>query len=193
MNWLESPKAVRYLLYAQLSFFGFLLIAIFMTPEAFDNNHGLSYYGEHVATAIPYGLGFLLAGFFLTKAASTLPTNPQPFKVLAKGIEVVVILMIAVFLTPDTISTFFNWAHYIAAASLFIVELGLAIWLVVGWQRDWLVVGLLAIQFMAGITAMLSQLHVIYYLSEGILLFQLAFGLLLIHEVGLLLQRPGLK
>lgn len=186
-------NAVRNLIYAQVSFFGFLLIAILMTPAAFDNNHGLSYYGEHKSTAIPYGLGFLLTGFFLMKAASSLPNKTRPFKKLAVGLEILVILLIGVFLTPDTLNAFFNWAHYIVAASLFIFELGLAFWLTVWWCRDWLAGWLLAVQLAAGIVAMLSQFHVIYYLSEGILFFQLAFGLLLIRTVTLLLGRPGLK
>jgi hypothetical protein len=184
-----KTKAVGYLILAQICFFGFLMIAIIMTPAAFSDNHGLSYYGEHKLTAIPYGLGFLLGSFFLMKVTSALPAKIQPFKNLAVAIQVLVLLLIGVFLTPGNLNRFFDWAHNIVAAGLFIFELGLALWLIIWWYKDLAIISLFIIQLIAGLVAMLSQLDVIYYLSEGILIFQLSFGLLFTREIAYLLAK----
>lgn len=181
-------------MYAQSSFFFFLMIAIFITTAGFSNNHGLSFYGEHLSTAVPFGLGFVMCDFFLLRAADALPKNRQPYNKLALLIRVLTVLLIFILLTPDTVNTFFDWSHIIDSSVLFLFELCFALWLSVKWYHDRLTWLLLTIQFVAGILALLSQFHIIFYLSEGILFFQLFFGLLLIRSTAkLLAETSGLK
>ena len=182
--------AVTNLIYAQLSFFFFLTIAIFITTAGFSNNHGLSFYGEHLSTVIPFGAGFVFCDFFLLRAADALPKSQPPYMKLASLFKVLAVLLLLILLTPDTVDSFFDWSHIITSLILFIFELSFATWLTIRWYSDRLIWTLLTALFLAGVLAMLSQFHVVYYLSEGILSFQLFFGLLLIRSVSRLLEQP---
>jgi hypothetical protein len=178
------------IVYAQLSFFLFLTIAAFMTTQGFKHNRGLSFYGEHWSTAVPYGVGFFLCVYFLLRAANALPKNKPEFKRMSILINILTILLLGVLLTPDTLNSFFNWSHIVNSSILFIYELFFAIWLTIRCYRDKLVWFLLFAQFIAGVFAMLSQFHIIYYLSEGTLFFQLFFSVLLIYSVARFMGIP---
>ncbi len=167
------PAALRDLVLAQVSFFGFLLVAGLVTDEGFTNNHGPSYYGEHLRTAVPFGLGLVLSAVFTWRAAAHVD---EPF---ARALRLLAVLFLLDLATPDTVDGAFYWAHVAVSAALFLLELGIAAAIVHG-QRARVLVGLLAVQLAAGLVAMFSQLHAIAFLSEGIVAYQLAFGLLLI-------------
>lgn len=181
-------KAIANLVYAQFSFFFFLIIAISITTAGFQNNHGLSFYGEHLSTAFPFAAAFITCDYFLLRAADALPSNQPPHQTIARLIRILTVLLLFILLTPDTVNSFFDWSHIIDSSALFLFELSFSIWLTIYWYQDKLTWLLLLAQFLAGVLAMLSQLHLIYYLSEGILFFQLFFGLLLIHSVSKLLN-----
>jgi len=168
-----NPAALRDLVLAQVSFFGFLLVAVLLTDEGFTNNHGPSYYGEHVRTAVPFGLGLVLCSVFTWRAAAHLD---EPF---ARALRVLAVLFLLDLATPDTVDGALYWAHVTVSAALFLLELVIAAAIVRA--RPALVpIALLALQFTAGLVAMFSQLHAIGFLSEGIVAYQLAFGLLLV-------------
>ncbi|HEU5211211.1 MAG TPA: hypothetical protein VFU10_00415 [Gaiellaceae bacterium] len=168
-----NPAALRDLVLAQVSFFGFLLVAALLTDQGFMNNHGPSYYGEHVRTAVPFGLGLALSAGFTWRAAVHLD---EPF---AQALRVLAVLFLLDLATPDTVDGAFYWTHVAVSAALFPLELGIAAAIVHARRAPVLIV-LLAVQLAAGLVAMFSQLHAIGFLSEGIVAYQLAFGLLLI-------------
>lgn len=177
----EEPKrdnrtvtdGFRNVVYAQVSFFGFLAAATLITGEGFRDNHGPSYYGEHVRTLVPYGLGLLLCAFFVWRAAAELDGR------LARGLRILAVLLVLDLATPDTVDSAFYWSHVVVSVLLFLQELAIGVELVAA-APAWPRVGLFAVQFGAGLVAMFSQLHVIGALSFGIVAYQLAFGLLLV-------------
>jgi len=185
---MQNHKVVNYLIYAQLSFFLLLAVAINMTTAGFQNNHGLSFYGEHLPTAIPFILGFVICDFFLLRACSVLAEDRPLYKNLSLLIKILAVLLILIPLTPDNLNSFFNWSHIIASTALFLFELSFATWLTARWYRDKLILLLLGAQLLASILAMLSQFGIVAYLSEGILFFQFFFGMLLIRSFSRLLQ-----
>src|SRR5262245_24645287 len=160
-------SAIRNLVYAQLSFFGLLLLCVALSRKGFEDNHGLSYYGEHLRTIGPYALAFIVCCAFLLRAASLVPGDGDAGR-LALCLRILVVLLLLDVATPDTLDGLFYWLHVGASAALFLFELGLAGWLVWIGRRRPLSVSLLAIQFAAGLIAMLSQLHVVELLSLGI-------------------------
>ena len=168
-----SSAALRNLVYAQLSFFSFLVAALLLTDRGFTHNHGLSYYGEHANTIVPYGLGLLCCGVFIWRAAAAVTGWLSP------ALRVLAVLLFLDLATPDTINSFFYWAHVGVSAALFLHELAIAVGLFLNAPRAQ-VVALLTAQVAAGLVAMFSQFHVIGYLSAGIVLYQLAFGALLV-------------
>lgn len=168
-----SPQALRDLVLAQVFFFGCLLVAAVMTDEGFTDNHGPSYYGEHVRTAVPFGLGLVLCALFTWRAAAYVE---EP---LGRALRLLAVLFLLDLATPDTVDSGFYWAHVAVSVALFLLELGIAA-AIVRARPTRLLVALLGAQFGAGLVAMFSQLHAIALLSEGIVAYQLAFGLLLI-------------
>ena len=184
-----KERVIRNLIYAQLSFFGFLAIAVIMTSAGFTNNHGLSFYGVHYPTIVPFALGLILCDFFLLRAAAQLPHSVPPFTILQRSLWIVSVLLLSILLTPDIVSPLFNTLHIAVSSLLFIFELALGIWLVVRWDGGIFTWSLLIAQFLAGIVAMLSQLEVTHYLSQSSLAFQLMFGLLLIWSISRIIDR----
>jgi len=181
-------RVVANLVAAQVSFFFFLLIAVFMTTGAFQRNHGLSFYGEHWSTAVPYGSGFVVCCYFLVNAASLLPKSDRRLRTLSVLLRVLAALMLSVLLTPDTVNSVFNLSHTIASAVLFLYELSFATWLALRCYGDRVIWLLIALQLAAAVLAMLSDVHVVPYLSEGILFFQLLFSTLLNYSVSRFLR-----
>jgi hypothetical protein len=154
-----SPPAVRDLVLAQVSFFGFLLLAALITDEGFTHNHGPSYYGEHVRTAVPFAVGLILCALFTWRAAAFVEGR------LGRALRALAVLFLLDLATPDTVDSAFYWAHVAVSVALFLLELGIAAAIVRARPAP-LLVALLAAQFAAGLVAMFSQLHAIAYLSE---------------------------
>jgi hypothetical protein len=176
-------RVVGFLVLAQVSFFACLSVAVVMTTAGFQHNHGLSFYGEHWSTAVPYGAGFMLCDYFLLLAANALPKDDRRCRRLALLLNLLTVSLLIVLLTPDTVDSFFNWSHSIASANLFVYELSFAAWLARRCYADGVVWSLIVLQLVAAVLAMLSNFHVVPYLSEGTLIFQLIFSVVLIREV----------
>ncbi|MGD0055747.1 MAG: hypothetical protein ABSC34_09980 [Acidimicrobiales bacterium] len=183
-----KKRVVNNLVLAQCSFFTFLAITIFKTTAGFKQNHGLSFYGEHWSTAVPFGAGFFFCDYFLLRAANALPKDELLYRRLSTLINILTVFLLFILLTPDTLDSFFNWSHIADSSVLFLYELGFGVWLYLRCHRDVLALVLVALLFAAGVLSMLSQFHIVYYLSEGILIFQLIFGVLLTYSVSLLLS-----
>lgn len=183
-----QQKAVRYLVYAQVSFFLCLLIDVFISTAGFKDNHGLSFYGDHFPSIVFFGIGLIACDYFLLKAAISLPINGQPFTWLRPSLRLIAILLLLILLTPDALGEIFYYIHVAAAASLFLFELIIATLLALRWNGDKLTWFLLVVQLGAGIVAMLSQLHLTHYLSQSSLVFQLVFALLLIWSISQLIS-----
>lgn len=177
---------------AQASFFTFLAAAVAVTTAGFQRNHGLSFYGEHWSTAVPFGAGFFFCDYFLLRAANELPRVDPVCRRLATLINVLTVLLLFILLTPDTLDSFFNWSHIADSSMLFLYELCFGVWLYLRCHRATLTLALLALLFAAGVLAMLSQFHIVFYLSEGILVFQLIFGVLLTYSVARFLTETSL-
>lgn len=180
---------VTNLILAEVGFFVFLMVAVIITTAAFQHNHGLSFYGEHWNTAVPYGTGFMVCDYFLLNAAAMLPRDPRELRPLAWGLRVLALLLLAVLLTPDTVNSFFNDSHLIASAVLFVYELSFAGLLAHRTGATVTTIVFLLVESAAAVLAMLSNLHVVYYLSEGILIFQLVFSTHLVYGVDRWLRR----
>jgi hypothetical protein len=181
-------QVVTSLLLAQASFFIFLAVAVTITTAGFEYNHGLSFYGEHWSTAVPFGAGFFFCDYFLLRAANALPKDEYRLRKLSSLINILTVLLLLILLTPDTLNSFFNWSHIADSSILFFYELAFGVWLAARCFRDTFIVVLLFFLFSSGVLAMLSQFHVVVYLSEGILVFQFIFGVLLTYAVSRFLE-----
>lgn len=183
-----NTKAVRNLLYAQVSFFSCLMIAVLMTSRAFTHNYGLSFYGSNYPTVVPFALGLMLCNIFLLRATGYLPVHIPPFNKLRPLLRFIALLLLGIMLTPDSAGPIFYDIHIIVTPILFGTEMLIMLWLTAKWNGNPFTWSLLAIQFLAGAVALLSQLHVTHYLSQGTLIYQLVFGLSLIWTISQLIS-----
>jgi hypothetical protein len=173
-------KIVRNLIYAQVSFFLCLTIDVFITTKAFYGDRGLSFFGEHINTAIPFAMGFILCDFFLLRTARLLPEASANFTSFTAPLKILAVLLISIVLTPDNLNGLFNVLHDIASSSLFLFELLFSIWLAIRWSNTFFTWLLVVSLFLVGITTGLSELGVASLLSVGSLVYQLIFSILLV-------------
>lgn len=185
-----ANEVVRYLKYSQVSFFGLLVVCFVLEPTVITSNLGISYYGNHKLTIIPYLLGLLLTSYFIIKAARALPRTSRAFNAMAEALIALALLIIGVLITPYSVTTLFDRAHVLASGILFVIELALAIWLVVMTYRDWVSLTLLLVQVIGALIAMVSLVTSIELMLTGQVITQLAFGLLLIRAFGQLIEQP---
>lgn len=173
-------KVVKSLVYAQLSFLGCLFIDVLITAKGFTNNRGLSFYGAHLRTVIPFALGFMLCDVFLLRAAKMLPKLGPAFRSFRLPLRVLVALLSLIVLTPYSLNSLFYTMHTLSSLTLFIFELALSLWLIVRWCNTKLSWVLFSGQFLAGVVAGLSEIQLTRYLSEATLFYQLIFSSLII-------------
>ncbi len=158
-----------------------LAVCISLAPQAVAHHLGLSYVGTDTATIPFYVIGLLLTGYFLIKAAHALPQHIAPCRTLSEILLVLAILVVGVCLTPYSVDAAFDWAHVTASTVLFVLELGLGIWLVTGPCRGTRAAALLAVQVTGALVAFLSEVGIVHRMLVGEILTQLAFGVLLVR------------
>jgi len=181
------PVAARYLLFAQVAFWSAMLLCVAIAHGGLGDNHGFSFYGGRVSTILPYAIGFLAAAALITQAAWLLDRSGRAR--LATGLRVLVVLLLADLLTPDTLGSVFYAAHIAASIALFTFEATFGLWLVTAVAATTGTIGLYSTQITGGVVAGLSQLQWIGLLGLGIFVFQIAFGALLVIVVAHLPDR----
>ncbi len=184
----DESRAIRSLIYAQVGFFFCLAVAVVINNAGFAHNRGLSFYGEHWDTAVPFGLGFLVCDFFLLHAGRIL-TRLGTARVFDSLLRILAMLLLLILLTPDNLNNIYAWLHIIASTVLFLFELGFAVWLTMRVHHDTFTWFLLGGQLIAGGVAMFSVFQATRYLSEGSLFYQVFFGILLVWTISKLIER----
>lgn len=185
-----ANEVVRYLKYSQVSFFSLLIVCFVLEPTVITSNLGISFYGNHRLTVVPYLLGLLLTSYFIIKAARAMPRTSRAFNAMAEALIALGLLIIGVLMTPYSVTTLFDRAHVLASGILFVVELALATWLVVMTYRDWVSLALLAAQIIGALIATISLVTSIELMLTGQVITQLAFGVLLVRAFGQLIKQP---
>src|SRR3989344_132597 len=123
-------NTAQYLIYSQLALFSSVFISILLAPQSLATKHGITYYGIHQPTVIPYVAGSLISIWFIYKAAKSLP-RISPFPMIKYILFSFVTINLALLVTPHTWGSLFDWSHQIVAFILFATELILSIWLVI--------------------------------------------------------------
>jgi hypothetical protein len=142
---------------------------------------GVSNYGTHLLTIVPYTLAFLFCALFTAQAGQLLPRSPGPVRTVKRSLYVLAILLcfIPVSTYPYRINHFWAQIHDRIFMVLVGFELLLAIYLVVKIYRNWSTYLTLAIQISGAILLALNLggLHVLFIAQQ---VAGAGFGLLLI-------------
>ena len=182
-----ADKVTRYLALSQISLFSCLAICTIITPGLlFERNEGgVSNFGVHRATVVPYTLAFLLCGLFVLRAARDLPRTTKSFSHLRYGLyALAAVLFINLTTTyPYKSSQTLNNLHVTAAIIAFWVEMAMGVWLALALYRDRLSILLLALQAAGFFAAFLTFIGAVHLLFITQIVTALAFGGLLVHGV----------
>ncbi len=186
----SARRPVAYIVAAQLSFLLLLAVCVRINPTGLTSYNGVSYYGAHLRTLVPYALAFVLTGSLLVLSARSLPPLGA-CRTMRRGLTVLAGLLLAIVLTPYSLGTPVNVVHTIAAACLFLEQLWLGLWLV---RRA----GLGAVGFSLWIAQVLlvtevalALARVTHVMLAGEVSFELVACLLFARAIPVLARRPA--
>jgi len=160
------------------------------------NEGGVSNYGVHVLTVVPYTLAFGLGGVFMLLAVQAIPQHIKPSR---REVRIVLstlgYLLLLVLLTtyPYKINRFYDNLHIFTSIVLFVTELIVGTWLVARLVSDRVNATLLAIQIFGSLLSLLTLAGVLHVLFISQFIVGLAFGALLVRTLSHTLDTPGTR
>ncbi|MEU7692642.1 hypothetical protein OHB01_24450 [Microbispora hainanensis] len=170
----------------QACLFGGLGVCVTLRPEGLAVNHGMSYFGVHWQTLLPYAAGLAGAALFTHRAlrdAAARTPHPAHLRRMAGSF---VVLLAGIVLTPYTLGGVVDWAHRGLGAALFVLQLLLAVRLVAWAHGDAVGVAFFLVQLGGGVLAAVYVLQTEGLLIHGEATFQLGFALVLARTLPLL-------
>jgi hypothetical protein len=181
-----QKRVNRYLIISQLILFIGLGICIVLIPGYLfkKNEAGVSNYGVHFKTVIPYSLAFLMCAIYVFRGALLIPLKAVVLVQLRRVLFMFSIILIVALLTTYTykINNVCKDIHIGMAIATFCFEIIVAFWLCYRVHKDKLNLGLLAVQLLAFTVAALTLFGVLRLLFATQLLTSLMFGIILIRS-----------
>lgn len=174
-----------------------ILCTLLMPQFLFTHDEGgVSNFGNHALTVIPYCIGFLGGASFLAVAARDIQHRAikKPVRLLARTLLVICGLEFLVFIStfPRKFSWTFSEIHNYLGVGQFSVEFLLSVWLVSQIRRRPAFV-YLGIEIIGALIALLSVLNVIFYLFVGQVLASIGFGLIVLFVLPAFLKNCHVK
>jgi len=150
-------------------------------PKVLTSGGGASDFGDHMATIVPFILGFTLCAIFLWLAAAKLLSINSDFQVKAILLLVLAALEVLVLLStfPRRLNSTYSGIHNYLGISLFAYEFAVSVWLL-KIRRRYPTVSFLLVQAAGSIIGLLSLLNVIHFLFIGQAIGAIGFGLLFV-------------
>lgn len=181
-----EAKTSRNIFFGQLIFFFFIFVSYLIDPEVLElETIGISYYSNPGLPMLFYVLAFAGCGFFIFRAAKSIPRETKNLNYLKYSLKIILILSVAALLTPYFINKFVDMLHKATIVLLFIFEFILAAWFALR-KKTFANIVLVFFLIVGGLLCLLSLLHLIRLMFIGQIIFQGAFGILLIKSSNLL-------
>ena len=167
-------------IYAQISIIVFLLLSSFILPQIPLEGKGISAFGIHFKTLIPYSIGYLLYAYFISRSVKFFSKKNHMLYIIYYTFNIIAILFIFLIFTPYAINTSFDWIHTTVSTALFTIELLFVIYIFYLTKSNITNLFLILFQIMMGVVCIFSLLNSsgLNLLFEGEVLFQLSFVLL---------------
>lgn len=171
--------AYTYLIRSQLIFYATIAVCIALAPASLGDNSGLSYFGRHWLTVVPFGLGLLVAAYYIYSAAQQIRRS-EAWRNLHHGLMIIAPGMVGIVIAPSI--SWVDAIHRIFGSVVFVTQLLLSFWLV-GQVRKDLPNGLLiGLQLAGGIIALIYLSPAQGFSIQGQIIFQLAFSGILLRS-----------
>ncbi|MDE3082951.1 MAG: hypothetical protein KGJ39_05990 [Acidobacteriota bacterium] len=178
-------RAYTYALYSQLTLLVFVGVCLALHPGLVLkwNEAGLSNYGIHIRTAIPYSLAFAGSAAFAVMAARATPADSPRRIILRSMLGAYAFLSVLALLSTYgyTLNATLKHIHMAAGIAIMVFEPLASLWLyrqVRGFRRDsvWLSLELAGLVIAA--IDLAALLHVLFLAQ---VLTGVSFGVLLVH------------
>jgi len=181
-----TKHTTKYLIISQSALVVSLIVCVILIPGFLfaKNEGGISNYGLHLKTVVPYSLGFLIAAFYLLKTALS-----KEFKLFSKQHLRQPLIGYAAFLILVLITTygyktnvFLKNTHITVTILIACFELLAAGWLYSTILRDKINIALLFAQFIGFVMGAATFLGYIHLLFISQLIMIITFGTILIRS-----------
>ena len=172
----------RYLVLSQVSLASLLLICTVTVPAVAEKSGGVSNFGNHQSTIVPYIMSFVLCSVFLCLAAARLLTMSDQFRVGATLLLFIALLDLLVLIStfPRKIDWTYSVIHDDLGIALYSYEFALSVWFVVKTlQFRYVSVIFVLVESIGSLIGLLSIENVIHLLFLGQIIGAVGFGLLL--------------
>ena len=180
-----APRPALYLGLGQVFFAAMVVCCWLIKPSHKALKVGLSYYGTQLETAGALVLG-CVGCVALTALALTAVRSRAPwFRRLRLGVGVVLVLMMAIPLTPYSIDIVVDWLHIGIASTLFAVAYALGGWIAFRVRCTPFTLLLLLGQSTAAFWAAAAELGVVGWMLPSQMVFELTFAALVAIAVAL--------
>jgi hypothetical protein len=173
----------KYLLLSQLCLLLSVVICLLLLPHFLFSKHegGMSNYGVHLKTIIPYSLGLLLASFYALRAALAIKIRSSPLRWLLLGYSAL-LLLVLVTTYPYKLNVYLKDTHIAVSIVLFWFEVLAAIWLCRAFLEDKINISLVILQIVGLIIGGLTLFGVFQLLFTSELLTIIPFGIILLRS-----------
>lgn len=173
--------ATRYIVWSQVGFYTFITICTIISPEfLFERNEGgMSNYGVHAKTVIPFTLAFLSSMVLVAMAAHVLSRRIK-LKVILYAFSIL-LLLVMLSTYPYKVNDFYRQLHIVTGILLVSFETVVSIWLATA-IRDHIATILLAFQVVGSVLALLTLVGVFHILFITQIITGVAFGALLVYS-----------
>lgn len=177
----------RYALASQLSLAVFIGVCVAVHPGLVLkwNEAGLSNYGVHLATIVPYSLAFALSAFFALGAARSLHGDRASLRALRVVLRAYALLSALALVSTYgyTIHPTLHHVHVVVGITLMLFEPAVSVWLFLrlrghGHDGYWLAVELAGL-----VVAVIDYEALLHVLFLAQVLTGVGFGVLLVHGV----------
>ena len=180
-------RAGAYIAFSQLCLLSFVALCIALHPGLVLkwNEGGLSNYGIHVKTAVPYTLGFALCSFFTFATARTLPARSHLAKQMRLLLNVYGALVLFSMLSTYgyTLNTPLKLLHVVSGIAIILFGTGASLWMFARLRSSRSDSVWLAIQVAGFVLALIDFFNVLHVLFLAQLLTGVGFGFLVVHAV----------
>ena len=181
----RSTGLVTLVLASQATFLGMLGLCVAISPAMVSHRDegGISNFGVHAATVVPYSAAFLGSAVLLVAAGTRTPTRDATERRFRAALRTLAVLLVAVLVSTYGYkrSATLHGVHIAVAVLATVVEMLLGVWLVVALERDGVSVVACAAQlagFALAACALLTSLHLLFVAQ---LVTSAAFAVLLVR------------
>lgn len=180
-----NTRAVTYVACGQISFAFFLAVCIALHPGFVlkANEGGISNYGIHIKTVVPFTLALGLAGFFSHRAAGLFASENTPFRHFGLLLRVYSWLLLAMLTSTYTyaLDTALKDLHIATSVVIIVLETVASVWMYQLLERPRWDGALLVAELFGFVLAAVTFFGGLHVLFVAQLLTGVSFALLLVH------------